>query len=166
MCVLPALAWAQEYLKAWTDVSEDQSGLVLLIDADMKGSAIFLRGPKGENLSETKWESDLPLLKQFRLPPRTYKIHLPGPVQSITLNTKAGALTFLKIEPYKPPGTAEPGIQLSSLSGRPSVEIEKILTGLFEVNDENVTPMPIKAEGGELYLSTEPPWPPPPPPKQ
>ena len=78
ICVLSRWGFAQDSLQEWAEVPPNLSGLVLFVDSEMKDSSISLGDLKAGYFDTTIWKSDLPVLRQYRLQPITYRIHLPG----------------------------------------------------------------------------------------
>ena len=155
-----------ELYEEWRTVPPDESGLVVLINGDVQGRNFSFADVKGTPLDTVKWSSELPVLLQFRVPPGSYSIHLPGPVEAVTLAPPAGKLTYLNIGRFEVDG--EPGVQLASWTGEPTSDLKPLFTELYKTGQERaLVATPVSFPGNAIYLTVDPPFeiPPEPQPK-
>jgi hypothetical protein len=165
----PALSQEPKPLDLWARLPAKSSGIVFIIDADV-ATFTLLSGEK-KLLGEEKWIPGLPLVKQYRVSPGSYRVVLPGPFGSVNVNAVEGALTYVRLAPYRADSLSHAGtigVQLTGWVGAVTDQVSSTLAAAAAkgVADAYVAPV-IEVPGKVLLVSTEPPWtiPPPPPPK-
>lgn len=151
----------------WFNVPSEQSGLVIVINGDLKGSKVILTSASDKYVDAVGWDLELPFVKQYRVAPGEYKILLPDPViNSVSVIAKQGSLSVLEITPLQTSGN-KTGIQISGYSTETAKELlSNLIEQLYKVNySQVIAPLAISPEANIIRVNTEPPWPIPPPPK-
>jgi hypothetical protein len=166
---VPVASRAQDPLQGWQLVQPHESGLVLIIDK-IPVKSVTLSDANRTVLNTTNWPLSLPFIRQYRLvEPGTYQlVGLREPISSISVNAKAGSLTYVRLAPYFESANIV-GTQIIGWVGLATSEAKELLAEAFKQGGADVLTTPhLDVPAKMLYVSTEPPWPipPPPPPKK
>jgi hypothetical protein len=150
-----------DYVEQWLDVPQNQAALAVYADwQDAPTTPILVvSDAASRRLDEVKWLYPLPLLRQYRLEPGAYDIHIEGFDRSKTVNLQGGELAFLRLDLKPDDNTLNPAFVARDQAAAIKLKAVGILEDLgLKRQFDQTKPIALDPMGHALYFNTEPPF--------
>jgi hypothetical protein len=154
----------------WLSVPPGKGGLLLAIDVHVSSVEVLAEYDPNEppkQLFSVKWSQELPsFVTKFYLAAGEHRFRLQGPLSSVSVITKSGALAVLRLSPIVKDGSGV-GVQ-AIVTPEPNADTISLLNQMRQ-KGAFLLSTPIASRTNTFLVNTEPPWPippRPPPPKQ
>ena len=146
-------------VKDWFNIPSGEAAIAIYFEWEVNLPTLTVSDAAANRLDAVYWEIGLPLVRQYRVEPGEYEIHVNGFIFPGKVSLASGELTYLRLQAG--PQADRPYVGL--LSGSSSIpivsDVSAVLTGMaYKVGVEAIAPVHLAPAGKALYFNTEPPF--------